>query len=119
MLETQKMAWSDWLILAVGLVGLASAPIFIRLSEQEIGSFATVFDRTSVASLMLWIGYGITRVSNREPTPKTQTPTPKLLLFLFLSGACGAMTLMLCGPGLVSKPRSPIPICSITLPQFS
>ena len=57
--------------LVVGLLAYSSAPIFIRLSEGEISSNATVFDRVAIATVVLglWKGLNVLlyRLDDQKP----------------------------------------------------
>ena len=93
MLDIQKIKLSDLFILMLGLIGLSSAPIFIRISEQEIGPFATIFDRACIASIVLWMGHAVSQVSNSNRIQNMREKlTPKLFMLLLSSSACGATT---------------------------
>lgn len=53
-------------IMLMAVAALSLAAIFIRLSEQELGPFATIFNRFWVAFLVLWIWQGIRRFLDRR-----------------------------------------------------
>lgn len=57
--------------LAIGLLAYSSAPIFIRLSEGEISSNATVFDRLAIATVVLGLWKGLNallyRLDDQKP----------------------------------------------------
>ncbi|NES72803.1 MAG: DMT family transporter [Okeania sp. SIO2D1] len=71
------------------IVALSLAAIFIRLSERELGPFATIFNRFWIASLFLGLLQIINRAGLSEKTPSNDSQldyTARDFLLLIASG---------------------------------
>jgi drug/metabolite transporter (DMT)-like permease len=82
--------------LSIALFALSFAAIFIKLSEEEIGPGATVFNRLWIAAIVLWGWNWIDRStaeSNNEPDVKLFPQNLEILL-LILVGIVGTASVM-------------------------
>ncbi len=89
-LENEKLVAT--IALFIGVIAISFAAIFMKLSETEISSNATVFNRLWIATLVLGIGNGIRLIlfnlksegkSKQYPIYTTQTVGLLLLLSVF------------------------------------
>ncbi len=79
--------------LAIAILSLSWIPIFFRLLEQEIGPFATAFNRVWLATFLLgiWNGQQALRDQFSQKKSLQQQPyTSWLLAQLFIAGICFA-----------------------------
>ncbi|MGF1603564.1 MAG: DMT family transporter [Thermosynechococcaceae cyanobacterium] len=86
-LYQQRSAQSQWLPMAtlcVALLAVSFAPIFIRLSETELGANGTVFNRLLIFAVVFGIGKLIAqwRQSAKEPTNEEPITTQQWILLV-------------------------------------
>ncbi|MGB7443261.1 MAG: DMT family transporter [Coleofasciculaceae cyanobacterium] len=84
--EPRANIWA-FILLAVALIAVSFAAIFIRLSETELGPNATVFNRLIIATLIfgLWNGLGELRLQLSPAKPLQRPRYTKLDLILLLA----------------------------------
>ncbi len=85
--------------LFVGVCILSGAAILIRLSEQELGPNATIFNRLWIAAVALWLWYGIKAVGQRLSQDslglkETYTITVRDIVLLLVDGIVGSACLV-------------------------
>ncbi len=97
MLTKESPIWSIT-FLGIAVVTLSFAPILTRIAENELGPYATIFNRFWITSLALILGNGIKilwdRQGDRSSTNVEETYTFKDFLYLFLNTILGAACLV-------------------------
>ncbi|ACK65044.1 protein of unknown function DUF6 transmembrane [Rippkaea orientalis PCC 8801] len=63
---TQKSQLWTFICLAVAVISLAFSPIFIRLSEHELGAYGIIFNRFWITGLLLTLGSGVKRLWDKR-----------------------------------------------------
>lgn len=105
-------------IMVVAVAALSLAAIFIRLSEQEIGPFATLFNRFWIAFVVLWGGRLLNRwVSHGSPEPETYTFRD--ILWIAVSGTLFWGCLCLWAVSLLQTPVANSTILHNLTPLFT
>lgn len=74
--NTNKLAIAT---LSFALIAISFAPIFIRLSETELGANATVFNRMFIFFLVFGLGQFVVRRPEPLDTPPQPEPAPRSL----------------------------------------
>lgn len=89
--------------LSLALLAVSFAPIFIRISEQELSPNSTVFNRMFIFALVFGLGQWLRRGANDRPSPPSTplegaaidpTPTPLSLRQILLLGSVGVVAVI-------------------------
>ncbi|MGB3467389.1 MAG: DMT family transporter [Cyclobacteriaceae bacterium] len=100
MLVVSNKASKIWTItsLIVAVVALSFAPVLIRLSENELGPYGTIFNRFWIASIALNLANGIKilwgKINNHLLTTQKDVYTVKDFLYLFLGAGFNSACLV-------------------------
>lgn len=84
------------LFIALIALSLSFAAIFIKLSEQEIGPIATIFNRLWIAAIVLGAWNWMNRYVMQSPSQDHENRLPKKMevVLLILVGICGTASVV-------------------------
>ncbi|MGD1701359.1 hypothetical protein [Dapis sp. BLCC M229] len=98
MLTKESPIWSIT-FLGIPIITLSFSPIMTRIAENELGPYATIFNRFWITSLALILGNGIkilwNKQSDRLSTNVQETYTFKDFFYLFLNTILGTACLVI------------------------
>ncbi|WP_293096257.1 hypothetical protein [Moorena sp. SIOASIH] len=87
-MSTKKSSIWGATSLVVAIIALSFAPILIRITENELGPYGTIFNRLWIASLALGLGNGVKilwdKQSGRLSTTAKKAYTCQDFFYLFL-----------------------------------
>lgn len=86
----------NFLSLFIALIALSLAAIFIKLSEQEIGPIATIFNRLWIAAIVLGAWNWMNRYVMQSPSQHNENRLPEKMevVLLILVGICGTASVV-------------------------